>query len=694
MRNFSDELFFTKEIIVINSMETDKATDKVKYVENQIELAFFPEGGSLIDNVSSNVAFKAVNSLGKGCDVTGKIFSSNGDLITTFKSRHLGMGSFFLRPTAGLKYYSVYKGADSIEFKTQLPASFPVGITFSLSMNQDDELLITTKTNSQTLPIVSENGLLLSFSVRKEVFKTIPYKINSPVTSFVVPGEELPDGIIMLTLSATNNLPLSERLFYIQNETPPKIQIETDKTVYSKRDPVSIKISMSGDSTIENDANVSLSVVNDSLMDNTSRYPRTIASWFLLESDVRGYVEDPSYYFDQSNPERLSDMDLLLRTQGWRDFGWKYDKEYFHAENGFKISGRLKKYYLNKPIEGSRVSVGIFGTSGTYISSVPLDSTGRFKLSGMDLTGDARLVVTGIDKKDRLKGVVILDSVVYNPAKVSDSLTFASILIENNKNRYRSYYTINESIRKKYKLSDTISLGQVNILSQKPIDAQAQKIERSRMLYEKPEAGLIVTESMYSYNNLPEALNGRIAGVTVILSHTRTINGVSGMEMNYHIRVRQDPHAPDALILVDGIKTTMEDLVTIPVNFIDRIDILKSVGTTSVFGFDASGGVVNFITRVGGPGYMSVNYSTNKRISGFNSSRIFYSPTHQKDSNSDYNPDLRSTLLWKPDINLTGDEKVVINYYNGDNASFVSLKAEGVTASGIPVTGNAKYEVR
>ncbi len=48
MRNFSDQLFFSKEIIVVNSTdEKDKITDEVKYVENKIRLSFFPEGGSL-----------------------------------------------------------------------------------------------------------------------------------------------------------------------------------------------------------------------------------------------------------------------------------------------------------------------------------------------------------------------------------------------------------------------------------------------------------------------------------------------------------------------------------------------------------------------------------------------------------------------------------------------------------------------
>ena len=147
MRNFGDQLFFNKEITVINSKDEQTENAPVKYAENKIILSFFPEGGSLIDNVSSAVAFKAENISGKGCDITGKIFSANGDLITSFRSTHLGMGSFYLRPLPGLRYYSIYRAADSIDIRTDLPASFPAGVTLSASVSRNNEVIITTKTN-------------------------------------------------------------------------------------------------------------------------------------------------------------------------------------------------------------------------------------------------------------------------------------------------------------------------------------------------------------------------------------------------------------------------------------------------------------------------------------------------------------------------------------------------------------------
>jgi hypothetical protein len=128
MRNFGDQLFFQKDITLINPSDSINAiSDSVNYKKNKIEISFFPEGGSLVDNVSSVVAFKAVNPLGKGCDVSGKIFSSAGELIKTFKSSHLGMGSFLLRPLAGVSYYSIVKDTTGNEIRSEIPKTLPAG---------------------------------------------------------------------------------------------------------------------------------------------------------------------------------------------------------------------------------------------------------------------------------------------------------------------------------------------------------------------------------------------------------------------------------------------------------------------------------------------------------------------------------------------------------------------------------------
>lgn len=365
MRNFSDKIFFRKEISIIGENMQTESSDQVKGIAIPIKLEFFPEGGSLIENVYSTVAFKALDNLGNGCDVCGKIFSSDGDLITTFRSSHYGMGSFIFKPLHGLNYHAIFRGADSIDFINELPESFLKGASLSVSKNLKNELLINVKTNPETLQILPDSDLLLSISVRNEIVNTIPFRIKSLITSCIVPTDYLPDGIIMLTLSTKEGFPISERLVYIEKEIPLKLNIITDRSSYYEREQVFLKISLSGDSIVENQGNVSLSVVDKTLLNLACQYPRTISSWFLLESDIRGPIENPSYYFDSSNTDRLKNLDLLLCTQGWRDFKWKYDTAYFPPEDGFTLSGLINNK-KHRSFENS-ATIGLFGIRNRYI---------------------------------------------------------------------------------------------------------------------------------------------------------------------------------------------------------------------------------------------------------------------------------------------------------------------------------------
>jgi hypothetical protein len=678
MRNFSDHLFFNKEIVVINPTGTkDEITDVIKYLENKIDIRFFPEGGSLVDNVSSVVAFKAVNATGKGCDVSGEVYCSTGELITAFKSDHLGMGSFFLRSAPGLNYSSIVKDTNGIENRSEIPKSFPTGVTLSASINRDNKLLIKIRTNAQTLPLVLDQDLRLSFSARKETLKTVSFKLKSYNNSFILPTDDLPDGIVMLTLSTLENLPLAERLIYIEKDNKFKISIESDKQVYNQRDSVTIRISFSSGSDIPEDGFLSLSAVEKSFTDNSSQYPSTISSWFLLESDIHGPVEEPSYYFDPTNGDRMRDLDLLLLTQGWRDFEWKYDKLKYPPEIGFTVSGRLRKINVDQPLEASMVNIGIFDNKSSLVRIIPVDSSGRFRLARIDLTGEGRLIVSAIGKKGHLQGLVLLDSLKYIPAEVSDSMPRLKVLPEEDVTTFEQEFEIKEAIRKKYKLSDTINLGEVTVTAKKTRTFQEAHIESVRVLYGKPDNEVVLTPQLASSKNVFEVLNGRVPGVHI-----------EGNLISIRGRLTR-------LILIDGIQHSYFDLLNTPVSIIDRIDVLKSAGTTGIFGVQADGGVISIITKRGE--YFSlpprpILHSVNTQIKGYDTARIFYSPRHSPSSN--YQPDLRTTLFWEPNIELQSDKNLFLKYFNADNSSTIRVILEGITTTGIPITARTEYEIK
>ena len=430
MRNFGTELFFSRNIIIINTRDTDKSLIEGEgEVIDKPELYFFPEGGSLVDNVVSNVAFKAIDPQGKGYDVSGGVYSSANEKITDLKSTHAGMGIFSLEPKAGLRYYATIKNRSGETFRYEIPTGFSTGIVLSVVKNQDGELLLVFRTNPGTLKSVMNHDFSLTASDHSAGLKTYTFRMKSLNSFLNLPTDDLPDGIIKLTLSGADGIPLCERLVFLQEAEDTKLTLETNKTLFNKRDSVSVKINLSDSSGLSPEAFLSLSATDSIFADNSSRFPTTISSWFLLESDIRGKIEDPSYYFDPANPNRLKDLDVLLLTQGWRDFEWKYKTMKYPPEYGFTISGKARKKFSDSPLKNTTITLALFGKEKPLITMTSADSTGKFHIDEIDFSGEAKLIASITDDKDNLKGLLILDSIRYKPPVPAEGVALKLSLI-------------------------------------------------------------------------------------------------------------------------------------------------------------------------------------------------------------------------------------------------------------------------
>ena len=708
MRNYGDQLFFTKGITIINSSDAQKEfSDIINYNRNKPEISFFPEGGSLVDNVTSTIAFKAVDDHGYAQYVSGKIYSSGGEMVSEFKSAHKGMGSFSLTPVPGLNYFAFIQTLNGDSLKYQLPRSFSKGVVLAITENRKEELTISFRTNSQTLPSFIDHDLFLAVSARYTPLKTYTFRMKSVNSFFNLPTDDIPDGIVMLTLSGPDNMPLCERLVYIENNDEVKVKVEAEKSEYKKRDSVSLKVSLMGNSIIPQDAFLSLSATDSIFTDNSSGFPANISSWILLESDIRGPIEEPSYYFDPSNPDRLTDLDLLLLTQGWRDFEWKYKTIVYPPENGFTISGRVRKKLTNASLKNSKVNIAIFKTGKPWIGVVPVDSSGRFSLNGLDLIDSAKLIASVTGEKNDLKGWLLLDSLKYTPAKVNTGISLRQSA-ENNVNsddnqtlkesmhRFIQYAEFVESVHKKYKLSDTITPGEVLITAKKQDQPESARAQSRRYLRGTPDVEIVITPELQFYNNAYQLISQKFLNPGVF---------------------RRIEHP---IYMINGNRASVEDVQGLPISWVKRIDVVNTMAsnaalrtpiemgetivtsnvpgqtpkrTVHIFGY--SDGAISIILKDDKDIVNNfVYHSVNVRFSGFNEPRIFYSPKHHTTLESDYKPDLRTTLFWEPNIVLENNKEVLLNYYNADNPSKVKVIVEGITTGGIPVTGFTEYEVK
>jgi hypothetical protein len=703
MRNYDEYFFFVKEITVINPYDDGQGLNRPKQkIENKINITFFPEGGSLIDNVSSTVAFKAVNALGKGCNVIVKLYSSPGELITIFNSTHLGMGFFNIKPVPGYTYYAVVQSKDGTEIKAALPQSFPTGVAMRTLVIPDKKLILTINTNESTLPSLIGTDLSVNIFSRNLVNKKTLVKVDSLVKNYLLPLDSIPDGIMRVTLSGYEGLPLCERLVFLQRDNDVRLNISTDKNEYKPHEKVSAEISLSGDSTFTGAGDFSLSAAEERFTENTFAYPRSIASWFLLESDIRGPVEEPSYYFDPGNQKRLQDLDLLLMTQGWRDFSWKYDSlSAFRHEIGFILSGNVKRITNNNPIDGVKINLGLFSKNSLQFFDTKTDKNGIYRFEELDIYGKTKAFISSTGKFERMEGRIFVDSVRYESPVIERTkpYTIELALITKDYPSFQQEVIIKLNNLKKYKLSDTLDLGEVIVTAKRVETPDEVKVRESRKFYSAPDKELKVTPAQENYGgDVFSFMSGRIPGVRVV----RAVNKGSIYypdDVQIYIRnqfIVEGTNKKGALILLDGYEIDESSLVmilTLPMNIIDRIDVLNA---SPLYGMRGANGVINIITRTGirrEPVKLSPN-SVYTTVKGFDIPRIFYSPKYDNKTEQTFTPDYRSTLLWEPDIKVEKNKSVKLDYFNADNPSEISITVEGVTEEGIPLTSKIKYDIK
>lgn len=122
----------------------------------------------------------------------------------------------------------------------------------------------------------------------------------------------LPAGVAQILLLDDSGNVLSERLIFGGNPVQ-NMAIRTDKNRYCSRELVKMDLRLMNEGKIRG-GNVAVSVTDNSVVARDSSM--TILANMLLQSDLRGYIEDMAYYFDAKNEDALNALDELLMTQG------------------------------------------------------------------------------------------------------------------------------------------------------------------------------------------------------------------------------------------------------------------------------------------------------------------------------------------------------------------------------------------
>lgn len=671
LENFGEECFFYKKIAVSklkNSLLLEEKTVETKAAK--IDVSFLPESGCLIENSINSVAFKAIDETGKGVAVRGKIIDESGKDIVSFNTSYMGMGKFVLTPQEGKTYYATVEEYPEFSFQFEPAKADGIGLSYIPGKNYIAFALtrnIEIRESQEFVLRVSHKGVELfntnvSFNNYQQIVRLYKWLF--------------PTGISKITLVNSKNIIVAERLIFVKNKSA--IQLSLNNKEYKTRENVELNVIslLSEDDTIL--STLSVSVVHEDYI-SSNGVNQTIESYLLLDSELKGSIESPSSFFiDDATISSNEKLDLLMLVNGWRNYYWDTLKSYKKYEltnwidAGLSIKGKVKKLWGKKPVVGGEVTLGLMG-DGFFHKETFTNEYGFFNFEHIYIVDSSRIMIKANTKRgSQLTKIDLFPQLIFDTLPKTSFVSNITVPVK----FYRANY-FKKLMEQEYTVKQgEILLGEVEVTAKKRVD------DNNIRIYGEADNVLVLSDLDRNSYDIYSYLHGKVAGIVCSTNDNVKSISIRGSGVIYYL---------------NGIQVEKKTIDFIPMNEIDKIEIIKSAGKLSLFGMGDNipsnpsnppgfGGVVAIYTRQGNSGNnQSIKPIVHGRISpqfsGFHKSSEFYSPKYTYININDPKPDYRPTLFWEPNL-VVENGKAKINFYTSDNLARYRIIVEGISKNG------------
>jgi TonB-dependent SusC/RagA subfamily outer membrane receptor len=668
-------------IVADNGVE-ESISRAIPIVLNHITLQFFPEGGDMVDGVTNTVAFKAVNEFGKGADVAGEIRDEHDRFVCSFESYHMGMGAFSFRPKSGKWYHAVLKTPAGIAATTPLPRSRPDGFALHKASQDLSEIKLDI-----TTPLAT-TGYLVG-QIQGEVYHAEKISLQKGSNNIRVNTKAFPAGVAVFTVFDAQGLEQCERLVFVNPDRQLSVKLTPDKKQYQPREKVSLHIETSDDKGHPIPAKLSLAVADDQLISLADDKQDNILSWFLLSSEVKGEIQEPSFYFNKEEPKAPQALDYLLMTQGWRRFRWRdleiEKKLAYTPEKEGLLFGKVADN-KDRGIDGEVTLIEL--SNKRRIIKVRATADGNFLFKNTDAT-TPMLLITNSTNHIILQKEITSDGASYHLIQ-SDSVLYdarrSESVEENRMPTVAPSPQIGKGVGLDLRMQEDIqSLNEVVVVGygaseRRDLTGYATVIRGNDWIPFVPAI------------NLEAALQCRVAGITITPQ-----NGNAGASSNIRLRgLGSLSGGNEPLFVIDGVPVS----TSLNGNFstsglvspddVESITVFHSPEASALYGSRASNGaiVINTRSRL----YFG-SYSEKKRRPryshvmvqprAFTATREFYVPSYPKKEQTDERRDFRTTVYWNPSVVTDEKGEATVSFYNTDAVSSFRITAEGISGRGL-----------
>jgi hypothetical protein len=418
-----------------------------------------------------------------------------------------------------------------------------------------------------------------------------------------------------------------------------------------------------------------------------------ILTYLQLTSDVKGFIEQPNYYFDKANPNSLVHLDILLMTQGWRRFTWSevltptFKEPQYPIETGITLSGsalQLNDKPAPKPVE---VSIVYHPTKDqTEVLQAKTDAKGKFVFTNLNLNGEVQAMVQGRKEKGGKDVLLKLDqpeSPAFKPTKNQiDPFLFLDFKRERASEEKLKHYIELQSKTKSTKVTE---------LKEVVVTPKVIKEDTRKSLYASINHTTLKVDPIHCATALSvyQLLQGRVPGLTIM--YTGKIGAPIGIQFRSYDNFYGN--RPQPIYLLDGFSVDWTVLENIPPCSVESIDVIASPITI----YNAFG-MISVLTKDANPNLDWTGEPARgiirAKIRGYNMSKEFYSPKYTADLASGSNPDFRTTIYWNPNVRTDANGNTEVSFWNTGESTTVNVRLEGISQDGEPAFATYEYKVK
>ncbi len=653
----------------------------------EAKVDFYPEGGYLVPGVENVMTFKMH---GAAALRGGVLVGPDGRDVGPLTVEHDGMGLVRFVPEAGATYTARWTDefAQPVDFAVPVPRADATVVQVRGAGSGRVQVQAVGARADSALLVVQQRGRLLA----------------AAVGALQLDERDLEPGVVQAMAFDGRWHCMSERLFFARGEMASP-EVATQRPAYASRERVEVSVDLGR--LAAGATNFAVSVTDDKA---ATRSEGNIYANLLLQSDLRGRINKPDYYFASADSVpvavRQRHLDMLLLTQGWR----RYDVQRvmqgrlaapkFPIEQSQVVAGRVLSEWRKKPVVGADVS--LIAPRIAYSNKTVTDSLGEFTIAMPLLPDSVECLVMAENVKGQKQMNLELDPESF------PQLYYAHVAADGENNAM-----VNAREEQSWRLERSGDWRHI-VLSELLVTAPHRRLSESARDAFTLNAQNIVNRGINSVEGFTYAL----PGIMVYNGNLYTPGGQDRDRVSIVVDgepVRADYSSEmdfldEILHYMSPIEREKQSRIYYPsgASFSKSYQVSEITIAESMISFKD----LDYVHFTRGPrghggvlviehkkGFKGKNGEPNRYLKiahpvGAQQPAEYYTPVYENGDDCGNAPgtDLRTVLYWNPCVAVDSGGRSTFDFYTNDASTTYTITLEGITSSGTPFRATQNIE--